>query len=142
MPWPSRLTLYTCCSFKKSIANLYLKGNQKYSRSKQKLQNLLNESSSFNIDLSYSWCPLRYKIMQCLILKLILIVNESLEGQGMAWIVLNSNRKYGSNILKVYLSLIFSSTISFWIELFWSISIRCYSNCFQNIAFNPFLRLF
>ena len=49
---------------------LYLKGHQKYDRSKLKVQLLLSKFRLFNFDLSYLLYPLRYKVTQYLIRKL------------------------------------------------------------------------
>ena len=49
---------------------LYLKGHQKYDRSKLKVQLLLSKFKLFNFDLSYLLYPLRYKVTQYLIRKL------------------------------------------------------------------------
>ena len=43
---------------------LYLKGSQKYNRSKLKVLLLLSEFGSFNFDLSYLWSPFRYRAIQ------------------------------------------------------------------------------
>ena len=78
---------------------LYLKGHQKYSRSKLKFQNLLNKNKSFNFDLSYFCCPLRYRVMQYLIIKLRLVVNLSLEGQGVVALFLVPGYLQKSNFI-------------------------------------------
>ena len=49
---------------------LYLKGHQKYNRSKLKVQLLLSKFRLFNFDLLYLLYPLRYKVSQYLIRKL------------------------------------------------------------------------
>ena len=49
---------------------LYLKGYQKYDRSKSKSLNLLNKSWTFDFEFMYFWYPLRYKVIQYLIGKL------------------------------------------------------------------------
>ena len=46
---------------------LYLKGHQKYDRSKLKVQLLLSKFRLFNFDLSYLLYPLRYRVTQYLI---------------------------------------------------------------------------
>ena len=58
---------------------LYLKGHQKYSWSKLKVLFLLSKSRTFNFDLLYFWCSLRYKVIQYLILKLSIMVYWNLE---------------------------------------------------------------
>ena len=47
----------------------YLKGYQKYDKSKLKVQLLLSKSRLFNFDLSYFWYPLRYRVIEYLIIK-------------------------------------------------------------------------
>ena len=59
---------------------LYLKGHQKYDRSKLKVQLLLSKFRLFNFDLSYLLYPLRYRVTQYLIRKLLDMVNIWLEG--------------------------------------------------------------
>ena len=49
---------------------LYLKGYQKYNRSKLKVLLLSSEFRSFNFDLSYFSSPFRYRVIQHLIGKL------------------------------------------------------------------------
>ena len=49
---------------------LFLKGYQKYDRSKLKALLLSNDCMSFNFDLSYFWIPYRYRVIQYLIEKL------------------------------------------------------------------------
>ena len=50
---------------------LYLKGHEKYNRSKLKVLDLLNKNRTFNFDQLYFWCPLRYRVIQYLIWKLL-----------------------------------------------------------------------
>ena len=57
---------------------LYLKGHQKYDRSKLKVQLLLSKFRLFNFDLSYHLYPLRYKVTQYLIRKLLDMVKMGL----------------------------------------------------------------
>ena len=84
-PWPPRLTFTAIFILKMIYCKiLYLKGNQKYSRMKLKLQNILNENRNFSFDLSYFWCPLNDTVMQYLILIVRLVVNLSIECQGIA----------------------------------------------------------
>ena len=63
---------------------LYLKGHQKYNRSKLKVLDLLNRNRTFNFDQLYFWCPLRYRVIQYLVWKLSLIVKLNFESLGMA----------------------------------------------------------
>ena len=59
---------------------LYLKGYQKYDMSKLKNLNLLNKSWTFKFDMSYFWCPLRYRVIQYLIWKLSDMVKMGQQG--------------------------------------------------------------
>ena len=59
---------------------LYLKGYQKYNRSKLKSLDLLYKSWSFNFDLTYFWYPLRYKVIPYLVEKLSDMVKKAQEG--------------------------------------------------------------
>ena len=58
---------------------LYLKGHQKYDRSKLKVQLLLSKFRLFNFDLSYLLYPLRYRVTQYLIRKLLDMVKMGQE---------------------------------------------------------------
>ena len=49
---------------------LYLKGHQKYNRSKLKIQLLSSKSRLFKFDLLYFWYHLRYRVIHYLIWKL------------------------------------------------------------------------
>ena len=59
---------------------LYLKGYQKYDKSKLKIQLLLSKFRLFNFDLSYFWYHLRYRVIQYLIGKLSVMVKMGQEG--------------------------------------------------------------
>ena len=63
---------------------MILKGDWKYDRSKLKLLNSLNKNRTFIFDLLYFWCPLRYRVIQYLILKLSYVVLLSQEGYVLA----------------------------------------------------------
>ena len=68
---------------------LYLKGHQKYDRSKLKVQLLLSKFRLFNFDLSYLLYPLRYKVTQYLIRKLSDMVKMGIEGLAVAALLIN-----------------------------------------------------
>ena len=79
------LLYHPCTAMSESFAmryfvTLYIKGLQKYDRSKLKLLNSLNKSRTFNFDLSYFWDPFRYRVIQYLIGKLSDMVKMSKEG--------------------------------------------------------------
>ena len=63
---------------------LYLKGLQKYDRSKLKILLLLSEFRSFKFDLSYFSSPFRYRVIQYLIGKLSDMVKMIQEGKVVA----------------------------------------------------------
>ena len=63
---------------------LYLKGYQKYDRSKLKILLLSSEFRSFNFDLSYFSSPFRYRVIQYLIVKLSDMVKMIQEGKVVA----------------------------------------------------------
>ena len=66
---------------------LYLKGLQKYDRSKLKLLNSLNKSRTFIFDLLYFLYPFRYRIIQNLIGKLSDMVKISQESLVVATLI-------------------------------------------------------
>ena len=71
LPMPTLLFNTICESFQmRYCMTLYLKGHQKYDRSKLKVQLLLSKFRLFNFDLSYFWYLLRYRVIQYLIWKL------------------------------------------------------------------------
>ena len=78
---------------------LYLKGHQKYDRSKLKVQLLLSKFRLFNFDLSYLLYPLRYKVTQYLIRKLSDMVKMGIEGLAVAALLISVK---ASQKLKIY----------------------------------------
>ena len=78
---------------------LYLKGHQKYDRSKLKVQLLLSKFRLFNFDLSYLLHPLRYKVTQYLIRKLSDMVKMGIEGLAVAALLISVK---ASQKLKIY----------------------------------------
>ena len=78
---------------------LYLKGHQKYDRSKLKVQLLLSKFRLFNFDLSYLLYPLRYRVTQYLIRKLLDMVKMGIEGLAVAALLISVK---ASQKLKIY----------------------------------------
>ena len=78
---------------------LYLKGHQKYDRSKLKVQLLLSKFRLFNFDLSYLLYPLRYRVTQYLIRKLSDMVKMGIEGLAVAALLISVK---ASQKLKIY----------------------------------------
>ena len=78
---------------------LYLKGHQKYDRSKLKVQLLLSKFRLFNFDLSYLLYPLRYKVTQYLIRKLSDMVKMGIKGLAVAALLISVK---ASQKLKIY----------------------------------------
>ena len=68
---------------------LYLKWYQRYDRSNLKSQNLLNKSWFLNFDLLYFWYPLRYRVIQYLIWKLLDVVKMGQEGLVVAALLIS-----------------------------------------------------
>ena len=81
------------------MMTLYLKGHQKYNRSKLKVQLLLSKFRLFNFDLSYLLYPLRYKVTQYLIRKLSDMVKMGIEGLAVAALLISVK---ASQKLKIY----------------------------------------
>ena len=67
---------------------LYLKGYQKYTRSKFKVQ-ILSKFRLFNFDLSYFLYPLRYRAIQYLVRKLSDMVKMGQEGLVVAALLIS-----------------------------------------------------
>ena len=68
---------------------LYLKWHQKHDRSKLKVQLLLSKFKLFNFDLLYLLYPLRYKVTQYLIRKLLDMVNMGIKGLAVAALLIS-----------------------------------------------------
>ena len=71
---------------------LYLKGYQKYNRSKLKVLLLSSEFRSFNFDLSYFRSPSRSRIMQNLTEKLSDMITMIQEGEVVAALSISIRR--------------------------------------------------
>ena len=63
--------------------NLYLNWHLKYERSKLRRLNVVNKNRTFNFDLSYFRCQLRYRFTQYLILRLISGIEDV--GKPLMW---------------------------------------------------------
>ena len=78
---------------------LYLKGYEKYDRSKLKAQLLLSKFRPFNFELLYLLYLLRYKVTQYLIIKLSDMVKMGIEGLAVAALLISVK---ASQKLKIY----------------------------------------
>ena len=98
-----------------------------YKRSKLKSLNLLNKSWSFNFDLSYFWCPLRFSVIQCLIGKFLDLVKMGQDSFVVAAVLASVRASWKVTIYNIngallilnryalYLSSgLYSSTYIFW----------------------------
>ena len=71
---------------------LYLKGYQKYKRSKLKVLLLLSEFRSFNFDLLYFLSPFSYRVIQYIIGELSDVVKMIQEGKVVAALSISIKR--------------------------------------------------